>query len=131
MKSDNLIKGQKPEFGNTDQIKWLQKKAEIMNGEINFDEITWQSGRFINRTETHKPIIKKDTLRSESDCLYFYLTCPKCERQHILYYFFDNQATWYDELISIDMQTDEGFECWNCGLEMHTDYRMIYVKQPE
>lgn len=131
MKSDNLIKGQKPEFGNTDQIKWLQNMAEIFNGEINFDEIDWQYGIYIGGGGRVKPGFRHDVSLIDADCLYDYIKCPRCGRHHILLICFDPQGNWYDELIEIDKETDEGFSCWNCGLEMHTKSRMIYVKKDE
>lgn len=129
MKTDNLIKGQKPEFGNPDHIKWLAEKSAIMNGGINFDEIDWKFALYIDGGGKSKPRFEWVENFKNADCLVCYVKCPRCGRNHILLYCFDvSPQLWNDELIRIDKEVEDGFSCWSCGLEMYAEDRLLYVR---
>lgn len=130
MKKENLIDGQLPEFGNPVHIKWLREKAEIMNGEINFHEISWMPARYIDGGGKTKPRFEIVDDRDDEDCVVDYVPCPRCARLHILLVCFDPQQVPYEQSIQIDEDSKE-FDCWNCGLEFEVDERMVYVKMQQ
>jgi len=133
MKSDNLIKGQKPEFGNPDHIKWLKEQSEIMNGEINFGEIDWMFCQYLNGGCKTKPKFRYAPMK-ECDAIVDTIKCPKCDSEHILLLHIPdlNGILCHQQIIEAECELDkEGFKCHNCGLEMYIEDRMLYVKQNE
>lgn len=125
----NLINGQKPEFGNTSQIKELQRIENIFTGKINFHEIEWMPAVYIDGGGKSKPRYKYVDDYKDADCLVDHVPCPRCGKNHILLICLEDSGVWYEDLLAVDKETQEGFECWNCGLSMHADDdRNVYVK---
>lgn len=128
MHTQNLIHGQKPEFGNIAHINYVRLMERHMSGEINFHEITWQPGQYIGGGDKSKPRFKFCSPKN-ADCLVDYIPCPRCKRQHILLVCIDPDSVPYDQNVAADEESEE-FECWSCGLEFETQQRLVYVKQP-
>jgi|GEM_PF-3329009 len=128
MTSQNLINGQKPEFGNPSHINYVKLMERYMSGEINFYEITWQHALYIGGGDKSKPRFKFCS-PSNADCLLDYIPCPRCKRQHILLVCIDPDGVPYEQSLVADEGSAE-FNCWSCGLEFETENRCVYVKQP-
>jgi hypothetical protein len=123
----NLIKGEKPEFGNLIHIAFCRKIERIFKGEESIHEIDWQPCHYWGKhTDTGKPKFRYVDFKN-ADALVDFIPCPKCQKRHCLLLTFDPLGNWYDELIAID-RSSENFECWNCKLEFETIDRNVFVK---
>lgn len=124
------IDGLPLQHGNKNQIHLCQAISKIFSGSYSWHTIDWNYVHYWGAsTSTGKPIFKYVSPK-KADALVDMIPCPKCGRLHCLLITYDPQANWYDELINIDRHVEEeGFDCWNCGLEMYADHeRNVFVR---
>lgn len=127
-KSKNLIYGEKPEFGNTKHIEFVQRIEKIFNGSREVDILEWD---FYNKKGNEVLKVEKG---NEVRCIF---ECPRCQNYVLISYQYTfNESTWYQTLIDIDQKCcDTTFKCKKCKQKFYCEDRVdtgeigIYVKK--
>lgn len=128
MNRANKLCGRPLQWGDADQISELRKREYMLKGELNIGEADWAFGKWAGKPGyMGAPLVYYSTPKS-ADCVFFYINCPDCGRQHKHIVGYDPTALMTEQWVEIDA---EPIECWNCGLEMYIDQEdnNIYVKQ--
>lgn len=124
----NRINGQPLEFGNREQIEFVNRHNRIFSGEEAFHEIEWKFCIYMGHTgPTSKPRFKIVEWNNACDAVVDYIPCPRCRRIHIL--LVHGGYNPYDLLVAANRKTDDGFHCWNCKTEFYTENHFVFVKK--
>lgn len=118
-----------PEFGNRVHIHIVKKYEAIMSGKYPIHEIDWGWANYIKGGGNSKPVFKYVDDAEHADCVVDYVPCPNCHKHHILLQSFNPHQVHYDKLMEIDVALEDGFNCYNCGLEFSIDFETnnVYV----
>ena len=124
----NSINGQPLEFGNLEQIEFVRRYERIFSGQEAFHEIEWRYCIYTGHSgSTSKPMFEYVEL-NKANAVVDHITCPQCQRIHILLIAFRGDCNFYEEMIYVDRATEEGFHCWNCKTEFQAEDRYVFVK---
>ena len=120
-----------PEFGNRVHIHIVKKYDAIMSGSEPIHELDWSWANYIKGGGNTKPVFRYEENVKYADCVVDYIPCPFCYNKHILLQCFDTSQVHYDKLQQVEVSLEEGFSCWNCGLEFSIDFdtNNVYVNR--
>ncbi len=111
----NTIKGQKPEFGNPEHIKFVKEGSDKLAGKLAVCSLEWEPVKWNGqKNETRKPITYHSTWKN-CDAVQCYIPCPRCNKMHKHVVCYDQNNVLQIEQWAAIHEAENA--CWNCGLQ--------------